>query len=243
MQMPFIWAHRGASGRAPENTMAAFLAAETDGADGIELDLHLSRDGVPMVIHDERLERTTNGTGLVAHRSLVELQRLDAGAWYGPTFAGERLPTLADVLAWASDRLRLNLEVKTAAAGRAVHSALADFPRCRVLISSFEHRMLTALRDLDPALPLGFLSDARFWRRGLARAAAARAESFHPRQDLISRQLVEACHRQGITVFPWTIDAPDRAATLLRLGVDGLFTNDPAGMQTLRTRECAWAKP
>lgn len=235
MPQPFIWAHRGASACAPENTMAAFLAAEGAGADGIELDLHLSRDGVPVVIHDETLERTTNGTGAVGQRTLAELRGLDAGSWFGPSFAGERLPTLAEVLDWADDRLRLNLEIKTAAAGRKVLAVLRDFPRCRALISSFDHRLLAALRSLAPLLPLGFLGETRFWRRGVVRATAAGGESYHPRQDLVSRQLVETCHRQGLAVFPWTVDAPGRARTLLRLGIDGMFTNEPARLRNLET--------
>src|SRR5512134_1609461 len=93
-----VWAHRGASAAAPENTMAAFRAAEAAGADGIELDVHLSRDGVPVVIHDATLERTTTGTGRVAARSVAALQSLDAGSWFAPHFADEVLPTLEETL-------------------------------------------------------------------------------------------------------------------------------------------------
>jgi glycerophosphoryl diester phosphodiesterase len=95
MHRPFLWAHRGASKNAPENTMAAFAAAVELGVDGLELDIHLSRDGIPVVIHDESLERTTNGRGFVSDASLVQLQQLDAGAWFSPEFTGEPLPTLA----------------------------------------------------------------------------------------------------------------------------------------------------
>ena len=225
LSCPFLWAHRGASGRAPENTLAAFRAALEDGADGIELDVHLSRDGVPVVIHDPDLERTTNGRGAVAVRTLRELQGLDAGSWFAPEFAGERLPTLEEVFAWAGDRLLLNVEIKDAAAGRAVLLLYQSHPGVRILVSSFDHRLLAHLRRQAPALPLAFLWESRFWHRAVARAAAAGARSFHPRADRTSRQLVRACHCRGLQVFPWTVDSPETARKLLLQGVDGVFTN------------------
>ena len=223
----FVWAHRGASGRAPENTLAAFRAAEADGADGIELDVHLSRDGVPVVIHDESLERTSSGRGPVRAFRFAELRELDAGSWYAPQFAGAQLPSLAEIFAWAESRLRINVEIKDAAAGRAVLALLQAHPEVRVLVSSFDHRLLAALRRAAPRLPLGFLCESRFWQRDLARAVAAGAESFHPRAERTGRRLVQACHRRGLRVYPWTIDDPQQAKRLLRLGVDGFFTNHP----------------
>lgn len=222
---PFLWAHRGASGRAPENTLAAFRAALEDGADGIELDVHLSRDGVPVVIHDATLDRTTSGRGTVAARDLQELQQLDAGSWFGPAFAGEGLPTLEEVFAWAGDRLILNVEIKDTAAGQAVLTLHRFHPAVPVLVSSFDHRLLAQLRRQDATLPLAFLCESRFWHRALARAVAAGARSFHPRADRTSRQLVRACHRQGLRVYPWTVDGPEQARMLLRKGVDGFFSN------------------
>lgn len=213
--------------------MAAFRAAETDGADGLELDVHLSRDGVPVVIHDESLERTSNGQGPVRAFGLAELRRLDAGSWYASAFAGERLPTLAEVLGWAGERLRINVEIKDGAAGHAVLALLLDHPESRVLVSSFDHRLLAELRSFAPQLPLGFLCESRFWHRALARAIIAGAESFHPRADRTSRQLVQACHRHGLQVYPWTVDDPQQAENLVCLGVDGLFTNHPAHLRQL----------
>lgn len=227
---PFIWAHRGASVLAPENTLAAFRAAENAGADGIELDVHLSRDGVAVVLHDETLERTSNGHGRVVRWSVAELGQFDAGGWFASAFSGERIPTLEQVLDWAGERLRLNIEIKTAAAGSAVLRLLRDFPDSRVLISSFDHRLLAGLRRQSAALSLGFLGDSRFWRGGVRRAVAAGAESFHPRADLVSRQLLLACRRAGLAVYPWTVDAPADVRRFMLLGVDGFFTNDPRGV-------------
>ena len=230
----FVWAHRGASVMAPENTLAAFAAAEDAGADGIELDVHLSRDGVPVVIHDVTVDRTTSGRGAVARLNLTDLRRLDAGSWFSPRFAGELVPTLEEVLHWAEGRLRLNLEVKEHAAGRAILELLPRYPRARVLISSFDHKLLAALRQVDPALPLGFLVESIFWRGAVRRAVSAGAESLNPRYDLISRPLLTACRRHGLAVYPWTVDAPRQIAGLARLGVDGIFTNDPLQVVALR---------
>lgn len=228
----FIWAHRGASAAAPENTLAAFDLALKRQADGIELDVHLSRDGVAMVIHDDTLERTSNGRGRVSAWSAEELQTLDAGRWFSPAFAGERIPTLEQVLQRVGEQARINIEIKSAAAGEAVLALLQCYPRARVLVSSFDHRLLARLRERAAALPLGFLVDSPWWRRGLRRALANRAESFHPRQDLVSRPLLQACRRAGIKVYPWTVDAPERQEQLRRLGCDGLFTNLPGPAAT-----------
>ena len=224
----FIWAHRGASAVAPENTVAAFRTAEAAGADGIELDVHLSRDGVPVVIHDETVDRTTDGHGRVAAMPLEQLRQLDAGTWFSHSFAGETVPTLEEVFAWAADRLRLNVEIKAVPAGLAVIELLRAYPLARVLISSFDHALLERLRLQNPDLPLAFLVETRFWGRAVRRAVSCRAESVHPRYDLLSRPLMAACRQHGLAVHCWTVDRPDVCNSLRRLGAAGIFTNDPA---------------
>ncbi|SDL37936.1 glycerophosphoryl diester phosphodiesterase [Geoalkalibacter ferrihydriticus] len=223
----FLWAHRGASACAPENTLAAFRLAEAQGADGVELDVHLSRDATPLVIHDDTLERTTNGRGAVADMGTRELRRLDAGRWFSPAFSREPIPLLVEVLEWAADRVALNLELKNRRTGEVVLRLLNDYPHCKVLVSSFDHRLLKTLRSAAPQLPLGFLCESRFWRLALRRAIAAGAHSLHPRQDLVSASLVRAVRDAGLAIYPWTVDETKRAGKLLRLGVDGLFTNQP----------------
>lgn len=231
-----IWAHRGASADAPENTLAAFALAEAQGADGIEFDVQLSADGVPVVIHDATLQRTTDGRGKVAATAWPELSRLDAGSWFAPQFAGEGLPSLEQVLVWAGDRLRLNLEFKDPAAASSLLELLQRFPASRVLVSSFDHALLEQLRAAAPGLAIGFLSESRFWRRHLERARRCGAVSFHPRLDRVSRPLLAACRSMGLAVFPWTLDELSPARRLRRLGIAGLFTNLPGKMAVL-TRE------
>jgi glycerophosphoryl diester phosphodiesterase len=227
----FLYAHRGASAETPENTLAAFRRALEVGADGIELDVHLSADGVPVVIHDDTLERTTDACGPVAGAPLDILRELDAGAWFAPEFSGEPVPTLEAALQLLAGRLRLNLEVKEARAGLAVLELLRHFPQADAVLSSFDHGLLARLRWAAPDLPLAVLLDAGNWRRALARAEALRACAFHPHADLVSRPLLAACRRLQLPVYAWTVDDPGRARSLARAGVAGLFTNDPAGLR------------
>lgn len=226
-----IWAHRGASADAPENTLAAFRLAEQQGADGIELDVHLSRDGIPVVIHDDRVDRTTNGVGAVAELRARELRSLDAGRWFAPRFSGEKIPLLADVLAWAEDRLLLNLEIKSLRAGEATLALVEQYPSCHVLLSSFNHRLLLALRRKSSTIALGFLSESPFWHLALRRAVQGGAYSFHPREDLAGSLMIQKARRLGLAVYPWTLDDARRARTLMRQGIDGLFSNRPGALR------------
>src|SRR5574341_1433935 len=166
------FAHRGASLLAPENTLAAFELAVKQGADGIELDVRLCRTGEWVVIHDVRLNRTTNGRGLVRAKSIDELRRLDAGSSFHQKFANERIPTLAEVLDWAKGRALLNIEIKSLArpAERAEQSLLSLLRRHGVrrqcLISSFNPLVLRRLARLDPGLPTGLLLNVKWLQRG-----------------------------------------------------------------------------
>jgi glycerophosphoryl diester phosphodiesterase len=234
MQRPFIWAHRGASKIAPENTMAAFSAAVELGADGLELDIHLSQDSIPVVIHDESLERTTDGRGLVANASLEQLQQLDAGGWFSPEFMGESLPTLAEVLSEFSGKLSLNLELKEFSAGVEVLSLLRQHPDAEVVISSFDYDLLKGLRSLDEALPLAVLFDDGSWRQAVRLANEISACAFHPADNLVCRRMVAACRKLALPVSVWTVDRERQARSLVRMGVSGLFTNDPGALCSAR---------
>ena len=207
--------------------MAAFLAAEAAGASGIELDVHLTRDGVAVVIHDETLERTTSGQGPVNRRTYREIRALEAGSWFDPVFRGERVPSLEEVMAWAEGRLRLNIEIKAADAGLAVLDLLKQHPHVRVLLSSFNHRLLARIHGLAPELALGYLVEVPLWHLALRRAVRHQATSFHPRVDRVSRAMVTACRRQGMDIVPWTVDDLEQLDALRRQGVQGVFTNDP----------------
>jgi len=223
----FVWAHRGASALAPENTLAAFLAAEAAGAGGLEFDVQLSRDGIPVVLHDATVDRTSDGRGPIAGFSLAELRQLDAGCWFGTAFAGENIPTLQEVLLWGSKRLRFNIEIKDSAAGQAVLDLSRRYRQASIVVSSFDHELLRKLRRSAPQLPLAFLWEQQNWAAAVERAAACAAESFNPRYDCLSAELVAACHRRGLAVYAWTVDAVATLERCWQLGVDGVFCNDP----------------
>lgn len=229
--------HRGASGSAPANTLAAFEAALHAGADGIELDVHLSADGVPVVIHDFVVDHTTDGTGRVADLPLAALRELDAGSWFDPCFAGERIPTLDEVVAAVGQRLLLNVEIKSltrhnqqlaaAVVESVIHHGLAE----RVLISSFNPYALRDVHRQAPHLPLGLLYDGlpASW---LARARAwsmreLTLQAVHPHHSLIRRGAVRRAHRRGRRMVAWTVDDAGRMRTLVGRGVDGIITNHP----------------
>jgi len=225
---PFIWAHRGASCDAPENTMIAFRLADQCAADGLELDVHLSADGWPVVIHDDALDRTTNAAGPVAGLTWQQLRALDAGGWFSSSYAGEPLPGLHEVLQEFGGRLHINIEIKEAAAGEVVLKTLVDFPKAKVVISSFDHDLLRVMRQLDANLPLAVLLDRGNWRRAIDLAMAINAQAFHPSITLVSRPLIAACRARKLAVHVWTVDDGRVARSLQRAGINGLFTNDPA---------------
>jgi glycerophosphoryl diester phosphodiesterase len=162
---PLLVAHRGSSGSAPENTLASFRQAVADGADMIELDVRLSRDGHLVVLHDRTVNRTTNGRGKVWDLTLDELKALDAGSWFGKRFAGEHIPTLNDVVELLPSDLPINIEVKTDGQPRTVppfESRLVHFIRDmgiahRIIVSSFDHAFLRRLHRLDRSFAIGVL--------------------------------------------------------------------------------------
>lgn len=154
--------HRGASFKAPENTMAAFEQALLDGADSIELDVSLTKDGRYVVIHDDTVDRTTNGTGVVRDMDLDEIQKLDAGSWHNPRFAGEKAPELGEVLDWAKGKIHVLVEVKRKTAEESSGEELVQMVRQRemtdqVTIMSFNHQMVERVESLAPEIDTGVL--------------------------------------------------------------------------------------
>lgn len=212
---------------APENTMAAFSAAVACGADGLELDIHLSRDGIPVVIHDETLDRTTDGKGPVSDKTWPQLQMLDAGSWFSKDFAGELIPALEDVLESFGGQIRLNLEIKDFDAGMAVCELLKRHPDAACVVSSFDYLLLTRLRSVDDRLPIAVLFASGNWRRAVRFASELRAVAFHPEVWQVNRPMISACRKVKLPVYVWTVDDPEGARSLFRAGVAGVFTNHP----------------
>lgn len=226
--------HRGSSSVAPENTLAAIEAAVRAGATGIEVDLQLTADRVPVIIHDDVLDRTTTGTGPVAAARAEDLRRLDAGTWFAPEFAGERVPTLDDVLDTV-DRcadVHVLLEIKGAwdpegvrlVADAVEEWALAD----RVLAQSFSVATLAALAEVAPWLRRGLLVTQADGALDLCRHLGATACNPHGAVLAERPEFVAEAHSAGVTVTPWTLNEPGHWARAHALGVDGIMTDRPA---------------
>ncbi len=238
---PLNIAHRGASAVAPPNTLAAFRRAADLGADGVELDVHLCADGIPVVIHDFTVDATTNGTGRVREMPLAALKELDAGSRFDPAFAGERIPTLEEVFAEVGGRLLINVELKSmpgnddpgleeAVAVRIRRHGLAD----RVLVSSFNPFALQRFRREMPEVPVGFLYETALLSRAARLAAALirlRPQTLHPWWGMITPQTVRQAHAWGRRVVAWTVDDPEAMARLINWGVDAIITNYPDRMR------------
>ena len=221
-------AHRGASGTFPENTVCAFRAAIDAGAEMCELDVQLSRDGAIVVIHDETVERTTDGKGEVAELTLEELKRLDAGAKFkGGAVKGERIPTLDEVFSATSGKCALNIELKAGGLEHQVaqimqaRNALADS-----IVSSFDWEYLKNIQQLHFNIRVGLLAEEKPVDL-MMNAVAMRAHSINPRWDMVTSDLCKAAHERGLKVYTWTVDADARMRALIACGVDGIMTNYP----------------
>lgn len=237
-RFPRVVGHRGASADAPENTLAAFRLAALQGAGAIELDAKLSRDGVPVVIHDATLERTTNGYGAVAAQDFVALDRLDAGTWFDHRFAREKLPTLRAVLELCAEvGLELNIEIKPCP-GRAVETAqrvVEDvrrfWPGARPppILSCFQAEGLEAARRIAPELPRGFLVDDLDgdWR---STARQLDCVALHVGHRALGQRAIATVRAAGLQVLAWTVNDPARARALLEWGASAIITDRPAAI-------------
>ncbi|APE25287.1 MULTISPECIES: glycerophosphodiester phosphodiesterase [Streptomyces] len=228
-----VIAHRGASSAAPENTLVSDEVARRGGAVWIENDVQPSKDGVPYIVHDTTVDRTTDGTGPVRSLTAAQLDALDAGSWFAPSYAGTRVPTLAAQLADLKERGgKLLLEIKgrhsRAEVARIVREIRAQDMTDRVFVQSFDIPSLRYARQLAPELPLGLLratldADPVTLARDLHLAAYNVADTaLTTRPDVVAE-----LHAAGVAVNVWTVDSPARWKALDALGVDGIITNRP----------------
>lgn len=231
-----VTGHRGFSGAAPENTLAAFRAAIAAGCDIIELDVHLSRDREVVVIHDDTLERTTSGRGNVADQTFAELKRLDAGAWFAPRFAGERIPSLAEVLALSRNRVLVNIELKKGkyllpyTMGELADLALREVEKAgmegQVLFSSFAPAAVDRIRERNPALPVALIRD-KPWGSPEEAGGGKIYPALNCKAVVLNEENIRRARGEGIRIHVWTVDAPEEMARFVALGVDGIITNHP----------------
>lgn len=229
----FIFAHRGASKLAPENTMAAFTLAQKMGADGIETDVQLTKDQVPVLIHDETLHRTTNGAGYVKDYTFEELKKLDAGRWFSEKYTGERLLGLDEFLEWVSTTsLSLNIELKNniidykdieeKVLELIKHYGVAD----RTIISSFNPNSIKRFKRLSKEIECACLTSRR--PKDLKTLIEqTRANALHINYNALSKGLIKEAKRLHLPVRTYTVNRPSRLMRAYKLMLDGIFTDVP----------------
>ncbi len=240
--MTKIIAHRGASLYAPENTLASFELALEVGADGVELDVHLTKNGVPVVIHDYDVKRTTNGTGFVNELTDTELKQLDAGSWFDKEFNKQTIPLLSEVLELfleTNDDFLINIELKS---GSTVYPQIEDKVlrlvnnmdlNDKVLISSFDHYAIEKIKNIDDKIKTGALFSSAIvspWRY----LSTLDFDAYHTVWHRIDKEVIEGCHKHKLMVNAYTLDDPNFANILINYGIDGIITNDPQRLLNLK---------
>jgi glycerophosphoryl diester phosphodiesterase len=226
-----IIAHRGASGHAPENTLAAFRKAVALGVSFIETDLHLSRDAHFVALHDDTVDRTTNGKGSVHELTLAELRRLDAGTWFGSEFTGERIPTLEEILEFAKKNdVVFYLEIKPYASWGGEHALIGALREsgeiARTVVISFDPSILTAVRKIEPMLMTGLLYDGQL-DHPLDKAVEIGARQIAVRGDLVTPSLLSEARKKDLQIVCWTVNHSAHMRLLMLAGVDGIMSDDP----------------
>ncbi len=230
-----VQAHRGASAIAPENTIAAFRAAAEAGAKWVELDVALSADGTLVVIHDDSVDRTSSGNGSLGELTGAEIGALDAGAWFDPRFAGERIPTLAETIAALGELgLSANVEIKQhkhhKSLDQLVRAVQADISKraanTQIMISSFDPEALKAMHALEPELEMAMLwgRPPEDWAEQLA---AIPATTIHMHFKALSIGLLEETTKRGIKVRAWTCNDPVQLVSFWGAGLSGVITDNP----------------
>jgi glycerophosphoryl diester phosphodiesterase len=240
---PVIFAHRGASNYAPENTIAAFELAVTQGAEAIELDAKLCADGHVIVIHDQSLDRTTNGTGKVLETPLDALKELDAGRWFGENYQGESIPTLDEVFEAVGKRIFINVELTNYATPKdQLPDKVAALVKRhsleqQILFSSFNPLALRKVHSLIPDIPLGLLAlpgRSGAWARSWFGNFFVPYQALHPELKDTTLQMIKKQHDNKCRVHTWTVNKPGDLEQLFRWGVDGVFTDDVPLAQKIR---------
>ena len=247
MKRPLLFAHRGFSGIYPENSPLAFrMAAEKTNADGIESDVHLSKDGQLVIFHDASVERTSNGTGFIRDLTYAQLLELDIGAWKSPEFAGQHIWTLGQLLDFCREaRMLLNLELKNyevfydGLEQRVIDEVCARGMQEQVFVSSFNHISMQRFKDLCPEIETGLLYDKPLLDMEHY-LLPSNADNMHPRYMLLQYQpdLMDLFHSRGMKVYTWTVNDAADMRDMIHRGVDGIISNYPNLLCRVADRIC-----
>ncbi len=230
---PLVFGHRGAKAYAPMNTLPAFELAIQQGADGVELDAHFSKDREVVIVHDFMVDATTNGTGRVKEMALAQLKALDAGGWFGEQFKKTRIPTLDEVFKTIGQKLYINVEIKvessdTEGLEQVIAEKINDYAmQQRVIVSSFNLPILERFRHIAPNVPVGFLHSTVLDDTQRRKLNELQFEAVHPHHTLIDAAYMAWAKANGYRVNTWTVNDPMRALELRDLGVDAIITDNP----------------
>ncbi len=233
-----VFGHRGASAYAPMNTIPAFELAAEQGADAIELDVHLTKDGEIVIVHDFTIDHTTNSEGVVTEKTLAELKLLDAGSWFDNKFAGVRLPTLGEVFEAVGDKLYINVEIKTLSQdGDGTEEAVATCIKKhnmaeRVIVSSFNPLVLKRFRLIAPEIPIGYLlyHDDPFNTEPHKTLPPTEYEALHLHHEMVNDEQMAFANQHQLIVNCWTVNESDIALKLKSAGVRGVMSDYPDRM-------------
>lgn len=232
-------AHRGASGYAPENTLAAYDKAVEMNADYFEIDLQMTRDGQLVSIHDNTVDRTSDGVGFISTLSLSELKQLDAGSWFNTAFQNERIPTFDEILTrYRNKPIGILIEIKSPELYPGIEQqiakklqayGLANGNRNKIIIQSFNHQSVQRSKALLPSIKHGVLisDNSSETSLGHMQQFKAYADYYNPSYKLITPQLVQNAHTTGLKVFPYTVRNQQQIEPLINAGVDGIITDYP----------------
>ncbi|QVK18901.1 glycerophosphodiester phosphodiesterase [Mycoplasmatota bacterium] len=229
-----IIAHRGASGYAPENTLAAFKLALEQKCDGLEFDVQMTKDEEIIICHDYRVDRTTNGTGHIKDLTLSELKTLDAGSWFDKKFTGEKIPTLEEVFEIVPPGILMNIEIKNLAKERrdieqkVVDLVLKHNRMDDVIISSFDHLSLKTVREINKDIKIGFLIYSYLlepWT--YFKKCGIDAYSIHPAEEYLNEDFVLNAHKNNYKILCYTVNDKNTATTMDKMGVDAIISNYP----------------
>lgn len=236
-----IISHRGANKYTPQNTLHAFRKAVEIGTDGFETDVHITKDGKIVLCHNYTIDETSTGKGEISTKTLEELKRYDFGSYFNKRFENTEIPTIDEFLEYVSttDIDVLNIEIKspkeneTAIVRETVRAVKEHGLFDKLLISSFDPKLLVEAKQIDPACKTGFLYAPNrlitlkvFWR-AVAFAKSINADAIHPQFLFVNEKLVKDAHKAGIMVNPWTVNDPIFIEKMIKCGVDGIITDLP----------------
>ncbi len=236
--MKTLFAHRGVSALAPENTLSAIKLCHTHGIKWFEFDVAVLKDGTLISHHDDTLDRCTDTSGALSHTTYSQLSKVDAGAWFGDSFVGERIPTLLEVIHCMNDlKLNANIEIKAGILSETESEAfLASIteqikgiePTIAVIVSSFNHILLKRFKELNPHIPVGCLfTKENLWEDWKSIVQWCKADYIHPESSGLTKSMVQDFLATGLKVNVWTVNTLDRANELFNWGVNGVFTDIP----------------